>query len=255
MKSNILTKLILAAILFASFLIHSPIRIYFSDMENYLYSLTLSIFNIAIFVCMLIVFRKFFGVANFFKVLGINFAYLFINIFIIELSFNTTIALIYQILSPLIAVAIIVLAFKLATKAKLKISTPVRVLSCTFFGISTLFSVVMYIEYLITSYYLSHILSATEDNFFNYLSLFSSNPFSISVFDKIIVAFCLYALVFLAFIAVENSLPEPPPKKVKVYEDEQEPPEAPFGTWRCMGCGEFVPDEKAECDCGYKKGV
>lgn len=31
------------------------------------------------------------------------------------------------------------------------------------------------------------------------------------------------------------------------------PPVVPDGHWRCMGCGEFLPDNETECNCGYKK--
>lgn len=31
------------------------------------------------------------------------------------------------------------------------------------------------------------------------------------------------------------------------------PPAVPEGHWRCMGCGEILPDSEAKCKCGYKK--
>ncbi len=27
----------------------------------------------------------------------------------------------------------------------------------------------------------------------------------------------------------------------------------PEGHWRCMGCGEILPNDKTKCDCGYKR--
>lgn len=36
-------------------------------------------------------------------------------------------------------------------------------------------------------------------------------------------------------------------------EREAPMPEIPDGYWRCMGCGEALPDEVDECACGYRK--
>lgn len=46
-------------------------------------------------------------------------------------------------------------------------------------------------------------------------------------------------------------------KKAKKLEREKpeefSPPKVPDGYWRCMGCGEILPDDKSECNCGYKR--
>jgi len=46
-------------------------------------------------------------------------------------------------------------------------------------------------------------------------------------------------------------------KKAKKLEREKPeeflPPNVPDGYWRCMGCGEILPDDKNECNCGYKR--
>lgn len=35
--------------------------------------------------------------------------------------------------------------------------------------------------------------------------------------------------------------------------EEFSPPLVPEGYWRCMGCGEILPADKSECECGYKR--
>ena len=35
--------------------------------------------------------------------------------------------------------------------------------------------------------------------------------------------------------------------------EEFSPPLVPEGYWRCMGCGEILPDNISECECGYKR--
>jgi len=35
--------------------------------------------------------------------------------------------------------------------------------------------------------------------------------------------------------------------------EESSPLLVPEGSWRCMGCGEILPDDKNECECGYKR--
>jgi len=46
-------------------------------------------------------------------------------------------------------------------------------------------------------------------------------------------------------------------KKAKKLEREKPeeflPPNVPDGYWHCMGCGEILPDDKNECNCGYKR--
>lgn len=46
-------------------------------------------------------------------------------------------------------------------------------------------------------------------------------------------------------------------KKAKKLEREKteefSPPNVPDGYWRCMGCGEILPDDKDKCKCGYKR--
>lgn len=44
-------------------------------------------------------------------------------------------------------------------------------------------------------------------------------------------------------------------KKLALQAEESfTPPEVAEGFWRCMGCGEILPNSKTECQCGYKKG-
>lgn len=46
-------------------------------------------------------------------------------------------------------------------------------------------------------------------------------------------------------------------KKARKLEREKPeeflPPDVPDGYWRCMGCGEILPNDKNECNCGYKR--
>jgi len=41
--------------------------------------------------------------------------------------------------------------------------------------------------------------------------------------------------------------------KLKQITDEMEPITVEDGFWRCMGCGEILPDNINECECGYKR--
>ena len=42
-------------------------------------------------------------------------------------------------------------------------------------------------------------------------------------------------------------------KKLQEKNEELISPIVPEGSWRCMGCGEILSDDKTECECGYKK--
>lgn len=45
-------------------------------------------------------------------------------------------------------------------------------------------------------------------------------------------------------------------KAAKIEREKPElftPPVVPKGHWRCMGCGEILPNDKNECNCGYKR--
>lgn len=42
-------------------------------------------------------------------------------------------------------------------------------------------------------------------------------------------------------------------KLAKETPEEFSPPLVPNGFWRCMGCGEILPNDKNECECGYKR--
>lgn len=46
-------------------------------------------------------------------------------------------------------------------------------------------------------------------------------------------------------------------KKARKLEREKPeeflPPDVPDCYWRCMGCGEILPNDKNECNCGYKR--
>lgn len=238
MKNTVSTKVALGIVLFLAFLIQTPLYSFLLcriGPATPIILLGLFTFYIALFICHIITFKKFFGVANFFKMLGILFVYTVIGFIVQVLSPSVSIAFIYQIISPLLLVGGIVLTFKAITKAKLYINPAVGILAIVFFGINVLCTCLVFFEPVFSPH----------NTFFSYLS-----TMSFSQYDNVLVSLCLYSLEFFTFWVCADSLPEPLQKEPEgIYV----PPVAPENAWRCMGCGEFVSNEKNECDCGYKR--
>ena len=97
---------------------------------------------------------------------------------------------------------------------------------------------------------------------------FYSNVYYLSETSRVIILLLFYICIFILtltkrseYIDITHFVEERKIKKAnkksrKIEKEKSEeflPFEIPDGYWRCMGCGEILPDDKIECKCGYKK--
>ena len=63
--------------------------------------------------------------------------------------------------------------------------------------------------------------------------------------------FVHYAVVIVGLVGMSVTIPAPVKKCEQVTETEEILEIE--GAWRCMGCGEYVPNDNDRCECGYKR--
>lgn len=114
------------------------------------------------------------------------------------------------------------------------------------------------------SFYYYHLNQWTENWIGN--EFFSTNYYLSEILKSSIILF--YISIFVLTLTKKSEYIDITPyvekrkikKEIKKAEklaretpEKFSPPTVSEGYWRCMGCGEILPDDKTECDCGYKR--
>lgn len=112
-----------------------------------------------------------------------------------------------------------------------------------------------------------------QDIAYNYLANWIGNTFYSTIYYlnesfRASVLLLFYTSIFILTLTKKSEYIDITPfveerkikkatKKAKKLEREKPeeflPPNIPDGYWRCMGCGEILPDDKDKCKCGYKR--
>ncbi len=151
--------------------------------------------------------------------------------------------LILQAVLPLLKVLVFFLIIKWICKCKIK---PGKV----FIIITVCFYVLYFLIFVLSSCvdFLASISAIIDNNrFYSYLSILVQTP------NKLTIPFQYfhYAVVIAGVIGMSLSIPTPA-KKSEADHEVEEILEIE-GKWRCMGCGEYVSNDKNRCECGYKR--
>lgn len=191
--------ILIASILFIAFLIESPLHtktvFLFSFMPSLGYFIVNIIGYIAELVCVLLLTKQYFNPTNFFKALGLIFAFAVIDQMISMLLFTEIIALFYQIIRPAIAVVFICFAIKLISKCKFKKDIKLLIVGIIIFIFGAVFNVLEYVR----------MITAMQDTGNDFFSNLSALTFSNSVYS-IMAVFCGYILNFIAFALAEKCI-------------------------------------------------
>ena len=150
----------------------------------------------------------------------------------------------YLLLQPIIPLLILLVFFviiKWVCKCKIKINLVFLIIIIGIY--------ILYIWAFVLSTchdYLNNIMFS-NNQFFSYLELLTKPHYR----PSLIMDFTYYATIIAGLVGMSVSIPAP----VKKSETELEAEEVLEieGMWRCLGCGEYVPNEKDRCECGYKR--
>ena len=192
-------------------------------------------------IALIIVTYKYLSIQSILKTLVIyipfQFAYLFLY------AYGGIPYLFLQAVLPLLKLLVFFLIFKWVCKCKIKLGK-------VFIIITVCFYVLYFLIFVLSSYVdLLASISAIIDNnwFYSYLSILVQTPNKLTIPFQ----FIHYAVIILGLVGMSVSIPAP----VKKSETEPEVEEILEieGMWRCLGCGEYVPNEKDRCECGYKR--
>lgn len=247
MKSQKIQSFFVIILLTVSFLLETYLKGYIL-----VYIPPIIIFYAVLAVCLLLILKPCIDTQNFFKVIGIVLLLCVMDNVLSAFLSNEIPALIYEIHRPIIIIFFLYLAFYLVAKVHIKLNKTILILSVCAFVYRLINCVLNYIYWKFMFFDLN---ITNISKLFYYLDLISKPIPSYSI----IVTFCCYILIYLVFLLMLNSVFMLPEKAVrknkndKSIEDEEAKIHIPDGMWRCMGCGEFVPNEKTECDCGYKR--
>lgn len=150
----------------------------------------------------------------------------------------------YLLLQPLIPLLILLVFFviiKWVCKCKIKINLVFLII---IIGVYILYILAFVLSTCLD--YLNNIM-LSNNQFFSYLELLTKPNYT----PSLIMDFTYYVTIIAGLVGMSVSIPAP----VKKCETEPEAEEIleVEGMWRCMGCGEFVPNDKDRCECGYKR--
>ena len=230
-KNN--TSVIVAAIIFSVFLFNCYLR------GHWMISYWLSpLLEFCVFiVSLLIVFWKYRSFLNFIKIFAIS----ILCFLVLTASVGSvTMTLIYLIIKPIIIFGIMVLLHFFVTRRFPKIQLSFVFPAVLAFSVGTIASLVEYIYICIMKYRINN-------SFIGYLYLLDMN-------GNFVTGICFWVVCYLSIDVIIKSLSSlPPPIKKENTGIEEEPDVSDENSWKCMGCGEYIPNEKDRCICGYKR--
>ncbi len=191
-------------------------------------------------IALITVIYKYLSIQSIFKTLVVYIPFQFVHLFLyVEGGIPY---LFLQSVLPLLKVLVFFLIIKWICKCKIKLGKV--------FIITTVCFYVLYFWIFVLSSYVDFLasISAIIDNnwFYSYLSILvqTSNKLTIPF------QFMHYAVIMAGVIGISFSIPAP---VKKCEEPDTEVILEIEGMWRCLGCGEYVPNDKDRCECGYKK--
>lgn len=150
----------------------------------------------------------------------------------------------YLLLQPIIPLLILLVFFviiKWVCKCKIKINLVFLII---IIGVYILYILAFVLSTCLD--YLNNIMFSNIQ-FLSYLNLLTKPHYT----PSLIMDFTYYETIIAGIVGMSVSIPapvkkcEPEPEAEEILEIE--------GMWRCLGCGEYVPNEKDRCECGYKR--
>ena len=187
-KRNILTGLVLIV----AFLLETPIRHYIIPGIAFVGALDVilssTIGYIAIFTCLLIVTRDYMNKANLIKAAVVVGVFAVVDRIIRLFSFVEILVLVYQMVRPIIVVAVIFFAIKLIARCRIYRDNKVLSLGLLLLGANGAFNVVEYVSRKIA-------MQHAGNNFFAMVSMLTPSSSAYSI----LASLCGYLIVFLAF--------------------------------------------------------
>ena len=149
--------------------------------------------------------------------------------------------LLLQPLMPLLILLVFFVIIKWVCKCKIKINLVFLII---IIGVYILYILAFVLSTCLD--YLNNIMFSNIQ-FLSYLNLLTKPHYT----PSLIMDFTYYETIIAGIVGMSVSIPAP----VKKSETELEAEEVLEieGMWRCLGCGEYVPNEKDRCECGYKR--
>ncbi len=235
-KEFIVASIILGCFVFKAVMLKLPLNISYFVVFGWP---ILEFFPLVI--ALIIVTYKYLSIQSIIKTLVLyipfQFAYLFLYV---EGGISY---LILQSVLPILKVLVFFLIIKWVCKCKIKINKVFLIIGAIFY--------LMYFMLFLFSSYIDLLASIsgimTNNQFFAYLKLLDGTGNILTIPFQ----FVHYAVIIVGLVGMSISIPAP----VKKCETEPEAEEILEieGAWRCMGCGEYVPNENDRCECGYKR--
>ena len=190
-------------------------------------------------IALIIVTYKYLSIQSILKTLVIyipfQFAYLFLY------AYGGIPYLLLQPLIPLLILLVFFVIIKWVCKCKIKINLVFLIIIIGIY--------VLYILAFVLSTCLDYLtlIMFSNNQFFSYLDLLTKPNYT----PSLIMDFTYYATIIAGLVGMSVSILAP----VKKSETEPETEEVLEieGMWRCLGCGEYLPNEKDRCECGYKR--
>lgn len=193
MNSNKSKQILIAIILAVSFLIEFPLKttihsiLAFSQPLAYL--ITSIIFYVALFACFIISLKPDISSKSVIKSIGIVIGFFVLEQIISAFLFSEIIALVYEIIRPLLIAVVVLLGYRLLLKSKIHISKLFLVVLGLLFVLGAVFSILEYVR-VITS------IQNMDNAFFSYLNLLAQPTSIYSVLTKL----CTYIFTFVLIL-------------------------------------------------------
>lgn len=190
-------------------------------------------------IALIIVTYKYLSIQSILKTLGIYIPFQFAYLFLYAEG-----GIPYLLLQPIIPLLILLVFFviiKWVCKCKIKINLVFLII---IIGVYILYILAFVLSTCLD--YLNNIMFSNIQ-FLSYLNLLTKPHYT----PSLIMVFTYYETIIAGIVGMSVSIPAP----VKKCETEPEAEEILEieGMWRCLGCGEYVPNEKYRCECGYKR--
>lgn len=241
---------IISLILLVAYLFEWPLR---RIILMFNFELLTFIFPFAIFVCMLFVTKDYMSVGGVFKALCMSVSFLVIDGLIswaIELLNAVpipfvimAITVIYEIIKPVIFVAVILAVFRWISKLSIADYKPFVIPYITVFALGAISSII----------YNGVFMTWNPENGIYFYQIGFSPLYSVVERFNFVSKFCNYAQAFLAFLLMLRLCPVIDKKAEIVIDSKLDSNQIPDGCWQCMGCGAVLSSEADRCDCGYKR--
>lgn len=192
MNSNKSKQILIAIILAVSFLIEFPLRTTIHSIlalsQPLAYLITSIIFYVALFACFIISLKPDITSKSVIKSIGIVIGFFVLEQIISAFLFSEIIALVYEIIRPLLIAVVVLLGYRLILKSKIRISKLFLVVLGVLLVSGAVFSILEYVR-IITS------VQNMGTDFFSYLSLLDHPTSIYAVLTKL----CTYIFTFVLF--------------------------------------------------------